>query len=122
LNLPWREMLASWPPEWRLAFGLEANALADEGVPFPLDERQAFKNVLARRERGEQPPTLGELPCRTAIDAGRAVFALANRHVVEVDLKKGFPRGSTLFCQEGDERWSPVTPEMMKAAEKRRAS
>ena len=45
---PWTprpKELASWPVDQRQQWGLRANQLQDEGVPWPDHERQAFLEV-----------------------------------------------------------------------------
>jgi hypothetical protein len=42
--------LASWPVAWRQRWGLLANTLQDQGIPWPEHERQAFDLVKAEME------------------------------------------------------------------------
>jgi hypothetical protein len=42
--------LARWPVEWRAKWGVRANELQDQGVPWPEHERRAFDMVRAERE------------------------------------------------------------------------
>jgi hypothetical protein len=42
--------LAEWPLEWRQRWGLRANELESQGVPWPEHERQAFNQVEAEME------------------------------------------------------------------------
>src|SRR5579883_2493904 len=48
--------LARWPVEWRARWGLLANALQDEGVPWPAHEQRAFEQVKAEMTRMDHPP------------------------------------------------------------------
>lgn len=47
--LPHRATLATWPDEWREAWGRLANEFADSGLPFPADEKRAFAEVSAKK-------------------------------------------------------------------------
>jgi hypothetical protein len=42
--------LAHWPVEWRAKWGVRANELQDQGVPWPEHERQAFHQIKAEME------------------------------------------------------------------------
>jgi hypothetical protein len=42
--------LARWPLVWRQRWGLLANELEDQGVPWPEHERRAFALVKAERK------------------------------------------------------------------------
>jgi hypothetical protein len=42
--------LAEWPVEWRAKWGVRANELQDQGIPWPEHERQAFYMVKAEME------------------------------------------------------------------------
>jgi hypothetical protein len=39
--------LAEWPVEWRAKWGVRANELQDQGIPWPEHERRAFLEVQA---------------------------------------------------------------------------
>jgi hypothetical protein len=52
-SLPHRAILATWPDEWREAWGRLANEFADSGLPFPADEKRAFAEVSARKAEVE---------------------------------------------------------------------
>jgi hypothetical protein len=41
--------LARWPVAWRAKWGLLANELESQGVPFPECERRAFDRLKAER-------------------------------------------------------------------------
>lgn len=43
---PWRRTLPRWSSEKRERWGLRANELAEAGVEWPEDERQAFEEIL----------------------------------------------------------------------------
>jgi hypothetical protein len=48
--------LSEWPAEWRRRWGCRANALWDQGVPWPQHEIQAFGEVKAEVGRMGVPP------------------------------------------------------------------
>jgi hypothetical protein len=52
--LPRPAELAEWPVEWRARWGLLANELQDQGVPWPAHEHQAFEQVKAEMNTGIQ--------------------------------------------------------------------
>jgi hypothetical protein len=43
--------LAEWPVEWRARWGLLANALQDQAIPWPEHERQAFDQIKVEMGR-----------------------------------------------------------------------
>jgi hypothetical protein len=51
--------LAGWPIEWRRRWGVLANALQDQGIPWPDHERVAFGLTKAEMGRMVQPPREG---------------------------------------------------------------
>jgi DNA adenine methylase len=57
---PWRRVLPRWPIPWRERWGRRANELAESGIRWPDDERQAFAEILAERERYPMPPAGAE--------------------------------------------------------------
>jgi hypothetical protein len=59
---PWNRILRTWSILWREHWGRRANELFESGVPFPDDERQAFAEVSAERERGAMPPATEPSP------------------------------------------------------------
>lgn len=49
--LPWRRQLVGWSDEWREQWGVQANALEDQGLNWREAEQQAFIETLkAKRE------------------------------------------------------------------------
>jgi hypothetical protein len=57
---PWRRVLPTWPIPWRERWGRRANELFEAGVPWSEDERQAFAEVSAERERYPMPSAVAE--------------------------------------------------------------
>jgi hypothetical protein len=53
-----RAVLADWPIPWRERWGRRANELAEQGIPFPEDERRAFVEVQAEKAGGAEPPPI----------------------------------------------------------------
>ena len=43
----YRSILPTWPDSWRQRWGELANILAEQGTPWPEDERRAFREVAA---------------------------------------------------------------------------
>jgi hypothetical protein len=64
----WRTILATWPIDWREAWGWLAEELESKGTPWPDSEINAFNTVAAMAPRGEEPhaPALvgNDQPCR----------------------------------------------------------
>ena len=50
-SYPWRADLARWTIEGRLAWGLRANELEEQGVKFPESEKQAYLDVAGEVTR-----------------------------------------------------------------------
>jgi hypothetical protein len=65
--------LAEWPVEWRARWGLLANELQDQEVPWPEHERRAFDLVKAEKERMDHPP------CDPAPEPGASHAAVQGR-------------------------------------------
>jgi hypothetical protein len=53
-----RRIVAGWPIPLRERWGRRANELADQGGPHPLDEQQAYIEILAEPTGAELPAPL----------------------------------------------------------------
>lgn len=54
---PHRQALAIWSNAWRQRWGERANALEAAGLSWSAAERQAFDEVKAGKDRGDEPST-----------------------------------------------------------------
>ncbi len=73
-SFPWREVLPDWPDARRERWGLRANALAEAGVPWPEDERQAFAEVSAEKAKPQPDQPRPAEPMRKRLKSSMVLF------------------------------------------------